>query len=148
LGGSRLLDGRETILLVDDEHPFRSVMRAMLAFRGYTVLEAVDGAEAVQRYRDAHSQIDLILLDLQMPRMNGWDTLDKILEINPAARVLLLSGGQTDPPPGRASADQANGIISKPFDTVVMLRTLREILDKPGPGNRRSPDPLPPESGK
>lgn len=148
LGGSRLLDGRETILLVDDEHPFRSVMRAMLAFRGYTVLEAVDGAEAVQRYRDAQSQIDLILLDLQMPRMNGWDTLDKILEINPAARVLLLSGGQTDPPPGRASADQANGIISKPFDTVVMLRTLREILDKPGPGNRRSPGPLPPESGK
>lgn len=127
--GSKVFDGKETVLLVDDEHSVRTVVRAMLSYRGYKVVEAADGEEALRRFKESTQKIDLILLDLQMPRMNGWDTLDRILEINPKARVLLLSGGNFEPPSGRTLNSQAMGVIAKPFQGADLLRAIREILD-------------------
>ena len=128
IGGDSILKGSETILLADDENSIRSVMIATLSFRGYKVLEAVDGEEAVQRYRETGKDIDLVLLDIQMPRMNGWDAMETILTINPKARVLLLSGGSpVEPNPG--AADRAAGILLKPFQNVQLLRSIREALD-------------------
>jgi CheY-like chemotaxis protein len=123
-----MLKGGETILIVDDESSIRSVMSAALSFRGYKILEASDGEEAVQRYGEKVKEIDLILLDLQMPRMNGWETMEKILSLNPRARVLLLSGSSPVAPTPNA-ADRALGILLKPFQSVQLLRTIREALD-------------------
>ena len=128
IDGGSVLKGTETILLVDDESSIRSVMMAALSFRGFRVLEANDGEEAMQHYRQAMRDIDLVLLDLQMPRMNGWDTMDQILTLNPRARILLLSGGSPVPPKAGAM-DRALGILMKPFESVQLLRAIREALD-------------------
>ena len=128
IDGGSVLKGTETILLVDDESSIRSVMMAALSFRGFRVLEAKDGEEAMQHYRQSMKDIDLVLLDLQMPRMNGWDTMDQILALNPGARIILLSGGSPVPPkPG--AMDRALGILMKPFESVQLLRAIREGLD-------------------
>ena len=129
LGNGNMLKGGETILLVDDESSIRSVMSATLSFRGYKIVEAADGEEAVQRYREKAKEIDLVLLDLQMPRMNGWDTMEKILALNPQARVLLLSGSSPVPPKPDA-AERALGVVMKPFQSVQLLRTIRDALDE------------------
>jgi CheY-like chemotaxis protein len=82
----------------------------------------------MQHYRQSMRDIDLVLLDLQMPRMNGWDTMDQILALNPRARIILLSGGSPVPPkPG--AMDRALGILMKPFESVQLLRAIREGLD-------------------
>jgi CheY-like chemotaxis protein len=128
VGGDSVLKGSETILLADDENSIRSVMIAALSYRGYKVLEAADGEEAVQRYRESGKDVDLVLLDIQMPRMNGWDTMESILSMNPNARILLLSGGSpVAPTPG--AAERAAGILLKPFENVQLLRSIREALD-------------------
>lgn len=126
--GGSVLKGTETLLIVDDENSIRSVMTATLSFRGFRVLEAQNGEEAVQRYRESGKDIDLVLLDIQMPRMNGWDTMDAILSLNPKARIILLSGG-TPNPPHAGAADRALGLLLKPFESVKLLRAIREALD-------------------
>ena len=129
LAAGSVLKSMETILLVDDESAVRSVIAMTLSFQGYKILEAVDGKDAVEQYRRAAKEIDLVLLDLQMPRMNGWDTMDKILEMNPQARVLLLSGASPIPPELNA-ADRAMGFLMKPFQGGQLLRAIRNALDE------------------
>ena len=130
-GGSVLKGTRNDYLLpsMTNLH-IRSVMMAALSFLRLprARLEAKDGEEAMQHYRQSMRDIDLVLLDLQMPRMNGWDTMDQILALNPQARIILLSGGSlVGPKPG--AADRALGILTKPFESVQLLRAIREALD-------------------
>jgi two-component system cell cycle sensor histidine kinase/response regulator CckA len=127
------LEGYETVLLVDDEQSVREVVQAMLTFRGYQVVEAVDGTEAVERFQAANGTVNLVLLDIQMPRMNGWDTMEKIHELDPRVPVLLLSGGDSDPPGDGSSLTRAAGVLKKPFASPELLRAIRRALDK----NRR-----------
>jgi signal transduction histidine kinase/ActR/RegA family two-component response regulator len=124
------LEGYEMVLLVDDEQPVREVVQAMLTFRGYQVIEAADGAEAVERFRAAVGTVNLVLLDIQMPRMNGWDTMERIHELNPRVPVLLLSGGDSDPPGDGSALSRAAGILRKPFASPELLRAVRKALDK------------------
>jgi two-component system cell cycle sensor histidine kinase/response regulator CckA len=123
------LEGYETVLLVDDEQPVREVIAAMLSFRGYHVIEAGDGTEAMERFRSASGLINLVLLDLQMPRLNGWDTMEKIQELNPQVPVLLLSGGESDPPGDGSALTRAAGVLRKPFASAELLRAVRKVLD-------------------
>src|SRR5206468_1339368 len=81
--GGESLEGREAILLVDDEEMVRLVARAILGYRGYTITEAVDGEEALQKYRETPGGFDLVLLDLHMPKLNGWDTLARLRQLDP-----------------------------------------------------------------
>jgi signal transduction histidine kinase/CheY-like chemotaxis protein len=123
------LEGRETVLLVDDEEPVRAVIQAMLTFRGYQVIEAKDGEEAVERLRTGGSAIGIVLLDIQMPRMNGWDTLEKIHGLNPRIPVLMLSGGVSDPPGDGSGMNRTAGMLRKPFASEELLRSVRKALD-------------------
>lgn len=125
-----VLEGKETVLLVDDEQSVRTVVHAVLSYRGYTVTDASDGAEALEKFREARGAIQLVLLDIQMPEMNGWDTLDRIRELDPDVPVLLLSGGASDPPADRTSQNEAAGILHKPFASAELLRAIRGILDQ------------------
>jgi CheY-like chemotaxis protein/nitrogen-specific signal transduction histidine kinase len=126
---SSVLKSMETILLVDDESAVRSIIATTLSFQGFKILEATDGEDAVEQYRRTAKEIDLVLLDLQMPRMNGWDTMDRILELNPKARILLLSGASPISPELNA-ADRAMGFLMKPFQTGQLLRAIHDALDE------------------
>ncbi|MCU0531834.1 MAG: response regulator, partial [Syntrophales bacterium] len=84
--------GSETILLVDDEQMMLDIGRDLLQTMGYRVITARDGEEAVEVYRGRSEEIDLVLLDIVMPKMGGGQAFDCIRAINPAVKVLLLSG--------------------------------------------------------
>ena len=86
------MEGGGTILLVEDEEMVREVAAAMLKRLGYSVLEAKDGVEALEVFRQHQSEIRCVLSDLTMPRMNGWETLTALRKLAPDIPVILASG--------------------------------------------------------
>lgn len=86
------IEGGGTVLLVEDEEAVRNMTAAMLANLGLAVLEAKDGVEAVDVFRGSQGVISCVLCDLDMPRMNGWDTLATLRKLAPDIPVILSSG--------------------------------------------------------
>ncbi|MFH1673618.1 MAG: response regulator [Pseudomonadota bacterium] len=125
-----LVQGRETILIVDDEAMILDIGTEMLKELGYTVLNAKSGTEAVEIYEANKNEIDLVILDMVMPGMGGGLTYDKIKEINPDARVLLSSGYSLDGQAREILERGCNGFMQKPFNINELSRKIREILDK------------------
>src|SRR6266567_5594680 len=81
------------ILFVDDEEMVRKAIRLILGFGGYEIVEAVDGEDAVHKYLEASPPFDLIVIDLDMPRLNGAEAMARIRSHHPEAKAILLSGG-------------------------------------------------------
>jgi len=122
--------GSETILLVDDEEPIRSLGTQILEEFGYTVLTAADGESALQLYSEEQKKIDLVILDLIMPGMGGKLCLLELLKINLEAKVTIASGYSPDGPTREILKNEAKGFISKPYDLRQMLKVVREVLDQ------------------
>lgn len=120
--------GTGTVLIVDDEAPIRTVARAILELAGYSVLLAENGEEGVRAYREAGGAVDLVLLDMSMPRMSGIETLAELLKIDPGVRVLLTSGFSLDEKVRRALDRGAAGFIDKPFTPQALTRKIRDLL--------------------
>lgn len=113
----------ETILIVDDEEMVTSASRRMLQYLGYTVLTANSGKEGLAIYREDPQAIDLILLDMMMPGLDGAATYEALKRCNPAVRVLLSSGFSLDNQTRGILSKGGTGFIQKPY-------TLREIAAK------------------
>ncbi|MBW2199292.1 MAG: response regulator [Deltaproteobacteria bacterium] len=127
---NELFDGIETVLLIDDEQMIIDVGKEMLTQLGYKVLTATSGIEALDVYRRNQDTIDLLVLDMIMPDMEGGATYDKIKDLNPNVKVLLASGYSID---GRASEIMkrgCNGFIQKPFNMKELSDKIRNILDE------------------
>jgi CheY-like chemotaxis protein len=122
--------GTETILLVDDEEYILDFGEHLLSKFGYHVLTATDGESALNRFREGHEQIDLVILDLIMPGMGGRKCLDKLLKISPRTKVLVASGYAFDGTLEEAVEAGARGFIGKPYEIKQMLQVIREVLDK------------------
>lgn len=137
----RATDGRERVLLVDDEQVVRNLAERILTRAGYKVFACENGEEAVAFYRAAFSSIDLVLLDMVMPRLNGLDALAELRKINPGVKAMILSGFSDHD--GNALAQLgAAGFIPKPFQMQELLRAVREALDRdpiPQPESRPQP---------
>jgi len=121
-------DGHERILVVDDEELVRMVTKAVLAYRGYEVVEAEDGEDAVAKYAAAPTSFDLVLMDMHMPRLNGHDALLRIRQLNPAAKAIMLSGGLPDAEGGIGQMEKV-AFLHKPFENQELVRLVRELLD-------------------
>ncbi|MCX7981725.1 MAG: PAS domain S-box protein [Syntrophales bacterium] len=121
--------GCETILVVDDELPVLDVAADILSYLGYTVLKASGGEEAISIYRERKADIDLVILDMIMPRMNGKDVFIRLKEIDPSVRVCITTGyTQT----GQALEMLDLGVkafIQKPYAISELAHRIREILD-------------------
>ncbi len=122
------VDGRERILLVDDEEVVRNLAERMLTKAGYQVITCADGLEAVQLYRTAINSIDLVLLDMMMPKMNGRDTFAALKKFNPNVKVLIMSGF-SDQDVQEFLREGILGYIAKPFQMRAFLVKVREALD-------------------
>jgi CheY-like chemotaxis protein len=118
----------ETILLVEDEEPVRTLLRDVLRRFGYTVLEAPDGPEAEEASAAHPGTIDLLLTDLVMPRMNGMQVAASITGSRPGTRVLYMSGFTDHPLVQRGVADGRMAFIAKPFTPEGLARKIREVL--------------------
>jgi two-component system cell cycle sensor histidine kinase/response regulator CckA len=125
----KIIKGNETILLVDDEKLIIDVGKGILERLGYRVFTAENGNEAVEIYRNNKKDIDMVILDMIMPGMNGGKTFDKLKDVDQKVKVLLSSGYSMN---GQAIAileKGCKGFIQKPFDLHALSRKIREILD-------------------
>ncbi|MCK4729668.1 MAG: response regulator [Desulfobacterales bacterium] len=125
-----IVEGAGTILLVDDEDRIMDVGTKLLKRLGYTVLEARGGREAVEIYKDNKDKIDLVILDMVMPRMGGGEAYDRMKEINPNVKVLLSSGYSIESQAKEILARGCDAFIQKPFGMQDLSVRIREILDK------------------
>jgi two-component system, cell cycle sensor histidine kinase and response regulator CckA len=121
--------GSETILLAEDDALVRTLMSTVLAEAGYTVIEAIDGSDAVQKFRERPVTIDLLLFDVVMPRMSGKDAYDEIAREWPGTRVIFASGYAPDLARQQASSGEGINLVSKPVAPRELLRVVRRVLD-------------------
>jgi PAS domain S-box-containing protein len=128
--GARPASGRERILLVEDEEDVRALAREVLERQGHSVLEAGDGAQALQRYEAEGDRIDLILTDVVMPRMSGRELVDRVRAMRPSIPVLYMSGYTEDAILRHGVRDASVMLLGKPFTPADLIGKVREVLDK------------------
>lgn len=129
--------GTETVLLVEDEDGVRSLARLALETKGYTVLEARNGGEALQLCEQHQGPIHLLVTDVVMPGMNGRDLADRLISLHPGLNVLFVSGYTGDAIVHHGVLDPDVAFLEKPFTPAVLARKVREVLDSQREGNRR-----------
>ena len=125
----KFVEGRETILLVDDEDMIIDVGTRMLKKLGYQVFIARDGKEAIEIFKKHPQEIDMVILDMIMPRMGGGETYDRIKKIKPDVKVLLSSGFSINGQASEILNRGCNGFIQKPFNLQNLSQNLRAILE-------------------
>ncbi len=129
------LRGTETILLVEDAAPLRTVYRKILEDKGYTVLEAGDGERAIQVAEQHEGNVALLLTDVSLPQMNGSTLAKILLQQRPTMKVLFMSGHGAEVVSGPDHLLPAGtGFLQKPFGAEELFRRTREILDRQKPG--------------
>ncbi len=116
------------ILLVDDEEVVRRSTARLLRQAGHEVLEAPGGKEATQLYANAERYPDLVILDLDMPYLNGEQTQRVILSIDPKARILFMSGHEDFVRENSSSIGSAAGYLRKPCNVALLLSTVSDVL--------------------
>jgi len=126
---AEVVQGNETILLVEDEELVLDISQEILKALGYRVLIARDGKEALQVYQSAQQPIDMVILDMIMPGMGGGETFDHLRKIDPGLKVLLSSGYSLDGQAKEILQRGCNGFIQKPFDIKQLSNKIREILE-------------------
>jgi PAS domain S-box-containing protein len=124
----KLVKGAETILLVDDERMIIVVVKAMLEKLGYHVIAAQSGEKAVDILLRNIDEIDLVILDMIMPGMDGGKTFDRIRQIKHTMPVILCSGYSIDGQAAEIIKKGCNGFLQKPFNLSELSQKIREIL--------------------
>ena len=117
---------KHLVLVVDDEEGVLLFCRKALGIFGYRTLSASDGIEAMNVYKAHSAEIDCVLMDLTMPKMDGASTIDALWEINPELKIILSSGFSEQEATRRFAGKNLAGFIQKPYD----LKRLRETLEK------------------
>jgi PAS domain S-box-containing protein len=125
-----LPQGHETILLVEDELAVRSLAGRLLRDLGYTVLEAINGVDALQLFQTLPNPlIDLLLTDVVMPHMGGMQLALHITELSPAVKVLYMSGYTEQGIVHHGRLYDGANLLQKPFSLVMLANRVREVLD-------------------
>jgi two-component system, cell cycle sensor histidine kinase and response regulator CckA len=127
---ARDADGSETILVVEDDPAVRQIVSTMLEERGYEIVAAADGEDAVGRFRDCGRPMPLVVSDLMMRGIDGRETIDRIRELAPATKVLFMSGYTDDPSMLRCDVTAETGFIQKPFGGDELACRVRDLLDQ------------------
>jgi signal transduction histidine kinase len=124
-----LRGGSETILLAEDEEPLRVLARSVLEELGYAVLLASNGQEAVDVYTANREQIDLVILDVVMPRMGGHAAYEQIRESGSEVPVIFMTGYSVEMVRSRFVENSNTPLLQKPYSIDVFGRKVREVLD-------------------
>jgi PAS domain S-box-containing protein len=121
--------GIETILLVEDDTDVRGILALTLGEAGYTIMEATCGSEAVSLFDKHHDSIDLILMDVIMPNMNGKEAYTRISERYPDVLVIFMSGYTADIIQHKGIVEDGINFIHKPVSKLQLLKKIREVLE-------------------
>jgi two-component system cell cycle sensor histidine kinase/response regulator CckA len=125
-----IVKGSATVLLVDDEELIIDVTQTMLERLGYRVVVCMGGQEAVAAITDRGDEIDLVILDMILPGMDGGEIFDCIREIQPGMPVLLSSGYAINGHADKIMRRGCNGFIQKPYNISDLSQKIRKVLDE------------------
>ena len=125
---------RKTILLVDDEELVRELCVEWLELLGYDTIAAFDGVEGVRIFRERLNEIDIVMLDFVMPRMNGVEAFEELICIKPDVKVLFSSGYTEELMRQRFSGRQPESVLHKPYDMDILKAELDRLLGTAGSG--------------
>lgn len=115
-----------TLLLIDDEEEIRMAGKEILEMEGFKVFVAGDGIEGINIYKEHKDEIDIVILDLNMPKMSGKETLAHLLLVNPEVKVIIATGYITEQE--KEEIQGVAGYIEKPFDIVKLLQLISTLL--------------------
>ena len=121
--------GTETILLAEDDDMVRRFVATVLAERGYGVIEARDGEEALRTFHARGDTVDLLLLDVVMPGMNGKAVYDSVERMRPGVKAIFMSGYTADIIHRKGIQEEGVHFISKPIIQQELMTKIRELLD-------------------
>ena len=116
------------ILLVDDNPMITAVVSEMLGVLGHTVTVACNGQEAIQTYSVLGHDIDIVILDMNMPGMDGIETYENLKKMDPELKVLAISGFCEEDKVEKILGSGFNGFIQKPFEISDLSETLKSIV--------------------
>ncbi len=132
--------GSETILVAEDNRELLEVIQLTLSSWGYTVIATKNGEEAIEKFRECAENIDLLLLDIIMPKKSGIEVLDETRSLRPDIKVLFMSGYPADFIKDRGLMKSEYAYISKPVSPNALLRSIREVLAVESAGHPGSPE--------
>jgi CheY-like chemotaxis protein len=121
--------GSETILVAEDDTALRNLASMVLHQYGYSVIEAVDGEDAIAKYRENKDRVQLVILDGIMPKKNGKEVYQEIRSITPAIKTIFVSGYSEDIITKEGLLEPGINFILKPATPNELLKKVREILD-------------------
>jgi CheY-like chemotaxis protein len=130
LDSQEMKGGTETILIAEDDPAVRKLQKSILERYGYTTIEAGNGEEAVRQFQENRERIDLIVMDVVMPRKNGKEVYDEVRSMDPDMKVLFASGYTGDVVLDKGVEDTAVDFIRKPIMPAEFLKKVREVLDR------------------
>jgi len=124
-----LSKGSETILVVEDEEILLQSLTLLLESQGYKVLNAKDGFAAIEVFKANQDAISLVIMDIGLPKLNGWDAFNKMREMNPQIKVIVSSGYLDPQLKSEKSEAKVEDFILKPYDPQDILKSVRKVLD-------------------
>ena len=119
--------GKKKILLVDDDSAIRKILLRLLSEEGYSVLPAANGVEALEFASIA--KFDLVLLDLNMPQKDGWETFEQLTSDDPLLPIIVITARPNQLFPALASG--VGALLEKPLDFARLLETIRDLVNEP-----------------
>jgi len=120
--------GSGTILLAEDDPALRALLRTILREFGYTVIEAFDGEDAVEKFREYSDRVQLLILDVIMPKKNGREAFIAMRKIRPDVKTLFISGYHDDIVNRKVLIDDGCHFIAKPVSSLDLLDKVQQIL--------------------
>jgi CheY-like chemotaxis protein len=123
-----IIGGDETILVAEDSKSVRDLIREILITYGYTIVEAIDGVDAVDKFKKA-DKIDLLIFDSVMPKKNGREAYNDIRKIKQDIKIIFTSGHTRDIILDKGIEDKEFNFLQKPILSDILLRKVREVLD-------------------
>ncbi|MDA3850601.1 MAG: response regulator [Spirochaetaceae bacterium] len=121
---------KKTILVAEDERIIRNLTDVTLKKAGYNVLLAEDGLQAIEIFKDNQENIDLLMLDVMMPNLNGWEAYQTINRINPDVPVIFCSGYSDDILKEEYLHEVPAEIVQKPYRLNVLLERIAQVIKK------------------
>jgi two-component system cell cycle sensor histidine kinase/response regulator CckA len=120
--------GTETLLVVEDEEMLLELVATLLEQKGYRVLGAADGERAVEVYNRHQNEISLVITDLGLPKLDGWEVFKRVRKINPKVNVFLASGYVDRDLKQEILGSGVKGFLQKPYRPEELLKTVRKAL--------------------
>ncbi len=122
-------DGEEKILImvVDDEEVIRNMVKDFLSDKGYEIILASNGPEALDKFRQNEGKVDLVLLDLVLPEKNGMEILEDLRQINPRVKAILTSGYNQNITENILDKDLTS-FLQKPFRIATLIQKIKELM--------------------